>query len=688
MASTEIIACSNIGTVVSSDNGHTWTPALSAGSAAMVESSGRIIMGSDKDLGLFYSDDGGETWTSSNITYGSWSGITYNSDKVFAASYNGYGVAYSTDNGTIWTIIVSGGNYSTVAVCDEYAVASGDGTATIGLNPVKVSDITTYGKDRSSGAGGKVFTSTLDGISLDLHSHILSDSEINADLLIVLNKVIVPKMFMMLTGEPHAVDDTGYVSVKSGERRCIVRAGDDVYKSYRITSVIDWPTDVGMRQFGTITLADLMGTDIVDDTALNDVNDYRTNYNSTLTELIRKVGAYIKYKRDVFMGYVNKKIYSAEPDSEIIDEITSRSVSDVSKNYNFEALKLLIDSQKNASSIVMSSIAESIFGFSEPMVKTLINASVIEAAKSSAGLIKYGLLKMNRAMVASGSSEDYVINPNTYMFKYDFFKGLEDAFSKYMVDITSNIRLLDGDGDKALIAVAADFYRQSERSGLIAQAERIVSTSNYKTTDGMGAVQSDYSKMITDLHSYLYNSVGSSADERKAGVKKIMDGRTYEYSDEGNTKEIFNYMFRTYDLSIRSGLQNGVEFSFFDSPSDELSSFTQDEVSRVYGYLNEIHGKFIDRCSELIEYCFDNFTGYDGYISLVHSSVCSEFGRRTSALESDIGGLIDSGFFSTAVAVDSYFSSMDVSIKKIYYSKGEGFISMIMNSFKENEGVI
>jgi hypothetical protein len=286
MASSEIVSSSNTSTITSTDNGQTWKSGLAAGAAVMANRSRRIIMGSDKDLGLLYSDDGAVTWTSSNITYGCWGGITYNSDKVFATSYNGYGVAYSTDNGTTWTIIISEGNYSSVAVCDGYAIAAGERTAIISLDPLKVTSITTYGNSNAMEAGGKAFTSMLDGISLDLHSHILSNDEVNADLLIILNKVIVPRLFLKLTGEPHSIDDTGYISVKSGEQRRIVRAGDDVYKSYRVTSVIDWPTDVGMQQFGTMTIADLMGTDIVEDTALNDVNDYRTNYNSTLTELL------------------------------------------------------------------------------------------------------------------------------------------------------------------------------------------------------------------------------------------------------------------------------------------------------------------------------------------------------------------------------------------------------------------
>ena len=688
MASSEIVSSSNTSTITSTDNGQTWKSGLAAGAAVMANRNGRIIMGSDKDLGLFYSDDGAVTWTSSNITYGCWGGITYNSDKVFATSYNGYGVAYSTDNGTTWTIIISEGNYSSVAVCDGGVVAAGERTAIMSLVPLKVASITTYGDSNTMEAGGKAFISMLNGISLDLHSHILSNDEVNADLLIILNKVIVPRLFLKLTGEPHSIDDTGYISVKSGEQRRIVRAGDDVYKSYRVTSVIDWPTDVGMQQFGTMTIADLMGTDIVEDTALNDVNDYRTNYNSTLTELIRKVGVFIKYKRSVFMEYVNNKIYSAEPDSGFTDEISEKSVSETSKNYNFTALKLLLDSQKSASSIIMSSIAESMFGFSEPMIKTLINAAVMETARSSAGPIKYGLFKINRSMVASGTTDDYTIDPNTYIFKYDFYRGLEDAFTKYIIDMTNNIRILDDDGDKALISIAADYYRQEERQSLLDQVDVILPASNFRTLDGIDVVQSDWSKMLSEARASLLGSISLSATERKAALEKVLEGRTCAYANEANTREIFNYMFRTYDMSVRSNLQEGVEFSFFDSSSNDLASFTQDEVDRAYGYLNEIHGKFLDRCSELVEYCFDNFTKYDEYISQQHIAICSELDGKVSSLESDLCSYIDAGTFGTAVEIDVYFSKLNGTIKRTYYTKGEGFINMIINSFTANEGVI
>src|SRR5574344_64644 len=108
--------------IISSSKGESTTVLPSGSSCSMTfnfvkdtgvvfdgEKYSRMIAGSSQSKGLFYSDDGGETWTSSNITYGSWvacdgSGSTFcagsvgtyteSSDTSFSSSkqyYSDYG---------------------------------------------------------------------------------------------------------------------------------------------------------------------------------------------------------------------------------------------------------------------------------------------------------------------------------------------------------------------------------------------------------------------------------------------------------------------------------------------------------------------------------------------------------------------------------------------------------------------
>ena len=63
--------------LTSSDNGRTWKLTGTGSFNSLFNINKRIIAGSNKNLGLSYSDDGGVSWTSSNIASGNWGNIVY-----------------------------------------------------------------------------------------------------------------------------------------------------------------------------------------------------------------------------------------------------------------------------------------------------------------------------------------------------------------------------------------------------------------------------------------------------------------------------------------------------------------------------------------------------------------------------------------------------------------------------------
>ena len=238
------------------------------------------------------------------------------------------------------------------------------------------------------------------GLMLNLSSHLLSDKEINNLVLIIINKIVYPRVCNNLLGTRHFLNDTGYVTFKGGQHKRFVFGAEDVYKIHRFSSIIDWENDVGMKPFGTPSIRDLIYNDdsYIQDYPLNDINEIKENEKTK--KLIKVVFHYISNRRQEVFDYWNKKISAIAPDREIVNEIIEHS-SDEMKDSNLEFLSHMIESEKGTVKLLLSDYFTKVFTFDEFTIKSLINAAIYETVRETACSIRYDLIKMNRGNLVS-----------------------------------------------------------------------------------------------------------------------------------------------------------------------------------------------------------------------------------------------------------------------------------------------
>ena len=78
------------------------------------------IAGSDSTGGIYYTTDGGQTWSISNVTTGSFFSVALNGLTGIAGSNSELGIYYTTDGGATWSISnVNSGNFLSVALSSD-----------------------------------------------------------------------------------------------------------------------------------------------------------------------------------------------------------------------------------------------------------------------------------------------------------------------------------------------------------------------------------------------------------------------------------------------------------------------------------------------------------------------------------------------------------------------------------------
>lgn len=664
--------------LTSSDNGRTWKLTGTGSFNSLFNINKRIIAGSKKNLGLSYSDDGGVSWTSSNITSGNWGNIVYSTDRVYAGSFDNNGIVYSMDNGETWTYCTEEGNYVSNAKAKAKSsdkeilyMAGTSGISSVYKGEVRLVDIN---PSTLLSGNGNVYFSSSDRLEFDLHSKILSNEEIDGILLIIINKVVYPVLCDRILGTRKFIDSSSYVSLKNSQTKRIVVGNEDPYKIYRYTSIIDWENDIGMKKIGTITISDLLKTDTVDDVALNGaVENY--NNNSKLDELIKKVSAYISYKKNLAFANGKKKITECAITAS--SDIASVSSSLEMASNNIEMLNTLDDAQKQSVTIILSKMLDMIFTFDEPAIRSLINGALIETVKNTAGNIKMRLLKANVELYKSG--KEFVMDPSEFKFSYDFYAGLEEAFSKYMSRMSSNILVVNSNGDKDVILQASTFYKHEEREELINEAVSLLNKTSYKSSMYITEIQLNINDYFSKLKTVLKNSESLSAEDRKSAVDKIT--HTFEYDDAIQAKEILNSFFTTLRTNYYYNLQNNISFKYFENYNDSLDGFSTEEKDRAYGYLDEIHEKFLDRCTELLQFQYDNFPNIESSAELLNNRCSSEIYSKIKSFTEKAETL------TTDNEIDKLFLFAP-QVDEVYFNNGSDFITMIKNCFYSSREVI
>lgn len=669
--STKIKANSEDEYLTSTDNGRTWKLTGTGSFNCIYSYNKRLIGGSKKNLGLLYSDDGGISWQSSNITSGNWGDVEYSVDRIYAGSFDDNGIVYTTDNGENWYYSTEEGNYVSNAKSDSMLYMAGStGVSSVYKGVANLIDINS---STLSSGNGSVYFNSLDRLEFDLHSKMLSNDEIDGILMIIINKVVYPVLCDRILGTRKFIDASPYVSLKNAQSKRIIVGNDDPYKIYRYTSIIDWENDIGMRKIGTMTISDLLGTDI-DDVALSG-SVINSNNNKKLDDLIEKVQGFISYKKN--LAFANGKKAITDCTINASADIVALSSSSTMALNNVDMLNTLDDSQKQSVTLVLSKMLDMIFTFDEPAIRSLINGALAETVMDTAGMIRLKLLKANQELYQSKKS--FVVDPSSFKFTYNFYKGLNEAFSKYMSRMSSNISIVNSNGDKDVILSASTFYKNEEREELVDEAVSVLKGTSFKNDSYIVGIQQNIDEYFGKVKTVLKNSKELSTSEKEDAIGKI--SHSFEYDDVIQSKDILMTFFTTLRTNYYYSIQKNIPFKFFKNYNDSLDGFTEKEKDRAYSYLNEIHEKFLDRCVELLQFQYDNYSNIEAASELLNSRCSFEidkkiknFIKRAEALTTD--DALDSLFLFTPQIYD------------VYYNNGSDFITMIENCFDSNKEVL
>lgn len=678
---TSVISFSDDYNLESSTNGRNWTIKNANSFNDVIKIGNRLVAGSKENYGLLYSDDYGLSWINSNITTGNWGNLVYMNKIIYACSMDGKGIDQSSDIGENYEVDISQGTYSTKYITGDGTVSyvGGDGVIKLPstlINPMNNARLIDNGfVSFDSKEIYELFE------SYGMSSKILSMAEIDGLILILINKITYPYICYQILGTSSMIDDTSFITLKSGETKKIVFASQDVYKISRYTSIIDWENDIGMKPFTTISIADLLGEDTVEDEPLNDINANRTNYNKKLTSLIKKISSYITYKRNIAYQYYVNKIEEIKVDT--TDIVDNSSSTDMIES-NLEVLSTLLSSQKDSALLLIQQLLTEIFTFNESSVKSLINSAIYETVKASAGLMKINLIDINHMMV---NNKKYTIDNNRLLFTYDFYKGLENAFDRYIESVSKNILMINENSDKDIIKVAATYYKNTERSDLIDNITTELRTISFRNTEIVNGVQDNINTFMTEIKNYLLNNLTVSSTVKKTYISNLYSTYIFDYAEKSNTNKIILEFFNTYNINFKNYLNNELKFSYFSDDESELSKLANDaEKERCYGYLNEIHQKFIDRCEELLMFVFENYANYTTTVEYIHGRISSLIDEHINTIISKVSSDMDK--LNTNDNINNEFINFNYRIYDYYYNEANFFITNLRNYFENNEGVI
>lgn len=549
------------------DNGLTWFQISSNGDCEINGANGRIILCSQTDKGLSYSDDGGETINPSNIRNGNWANLIYSKDKkeVYATRDDG-SIAKSLNEGETWEIIFNssqngnikfnsswldengnvnfGGNFAGFTVSPN-----GSGLANIGL------------VNTSNGAFSTVTFE--DGV---------------VSLIPVLNKIVAPKIYYEATGRIFQ-NDIGEIDTLLKEAQLLYVSPEQC-----LSEVIDWENDVGMRPF-TITLSDLL--DDTENVALT--TKVYDNDTPTMKKTISTIRKYIDRRKELIIREAASEL---QPLNVNTDNIINSDETEESKLNALEVQKVYTDVQKYGALAILGTAFNRIFLSTDVFIRKLIYAAIYEEIVAVAGSIKIQLDKIN------SQGGEKTVTENDFKINYSLPRGVKTAFDKYLKSISNVITSVDDSNDKQYIMQASKYYNNS-KADFIEQAYKVIASvapekliektvKKGETFDCSNYVKNLYKNLIFQFNNNLniVYSFPSDLNNNLNDIKKVIfylkiiykkfEERLADYSDY-----IFENIFTDF-VSASNDLVNSKAQKYFE---ENEGTFTPDYETIRKGFL-------------------------------------------------------------------------------------------------------
>lgn len=588
------------------DNGKTWSYIREA-QGDMVNTFGRIIIYSDKDKGLKYTDDGFATIQDSNVMNGNWVAVkdidqneTSSSNRIYASSLDGRGIWFTTNRGETWHRLSSGTGNTLVMEGDKTIIyGNGDVVEIIDGTPL-------YHQDTEYTPGA--------GMSPN------KELKIGSGLLYLLNDVIVPQLSNILTG---------YTNLNNFEYNNDPTAYGKYYTDGEVYKVkdegIDFMGDVGMQPF---TLSDIkefnevqnIGDDLIIAVGENDhevkLSEELADTNSKLSKTFSILDEAINnYKEFIQTGELRK----INDDDEDYEGLESKD--------DIETMKFFYDIQKGAIASITGTIINSIFTFNNSKKMALLKTSIMETANSMKNSLQSKLVGMEK-LIKKGACSRKDFNNDFYKEQFTFDdlgerweKALYKSLMDYYIQVSRNVNSISSNHDREYVVVAAGKYKEI-RNSLIDVALSCLMKLHIIETSPENKIASDLLRAIDDFGNEIdtavadYLSPENPDPSEEETVKKFQAAlnkyiaieAAAEKKDEnfffGNTEAKLKEEFKKLldeEISVRNAKLND-KFYFDEIDYEEdLEDLSPDERDKVFDYYLQIIDEFKNRCNRLLD---------------------------------------------------------------------------------------
>lgn len=585
----------------SSDNGKSWgIKTTSSGKSSSVFD--RIIYGSTTNKGLRYSDDGGITVVASDHPTGNYDGIIWESkSKVFAHSIDDGSILVSTDDspdgiGSIWKLFSAGptGNVTTSQSNGNIYFEGDDGL-------VKTDGNTSENFSGATLENGEVVAAPIDKEAYP------------AKLLYILNKVLLPKLTLSLTGfsDPETLTffsdgitwgNTSYNNFFSNIQ---------LLQDNGVTSK-DWTPD-DLREYCSMMPFQLSIEDL-------DANEYispETPLLSAIGDLdsapvLKDTLDTITKILDIKKSYATKVMGNAIADVPTeCDNLLGLNLSDEEYSNALYTQKMFYEIQKTSNISIINTILNGIYTFDTQRKIALLKAAIYETIIAVAPSIQYQLKQIEKKLGnnAEITDDDLVIN-------YNFAAGLETALTNYLNTVFNNCKIsLDNPSDPK--GTAASWYKDSFRDEVLIDFSNYVQTIYIKTTD---CFKGGFIEKISEGLERI-RALSPLIDTFVAEIRQMLSGlndndtieikenaiQTSEYA-EGvklvvgiHTKAEINEILN----ELSNNKPNNYDALLDEFTNTELKENVKDYIQNIY---NALHSKMVEKLSS---YVFDDYYDSD-----------------------------------------------------------------------------
>lgn len=587
------------------DNGKTWEY-ISEGSGDIVTAYDRIIIYSDSDAGLRYTDDNFKTIQDSNITDGNWIALPLPNElpegvknELYASSMDGRGIYKSSDNGEIWTRVCSGTGDKIIVDEGKIIIYGNGDTVIIEKEPVFYPE-SSY---------NPVLKETIpDPVEQP-------NPNLKLCLLYILNEIIVPQLCNLLTG---------YSNINNFDYNNELIYQDfftdgEVYKTK--DSGIDFVSDVGMQPFSISDLKDFQevqqaGNDLLLATDSDDREILLSEALSDNKSKISKTFSFIDKYLDIVREYVQsgelKSIGHAKEDYTGLNTPEDR-----------ETMKMFYGVQKGAKASIVGTIINSIFTFNNSKKMALLKSSILIAANLLKDKINLNLNSIYKK-IDSGRYSEYDILSNEYfqsLFNFDLVDtwkiALSESVSNYYATAANNINNITKNEDREYISVAADKYNDL-RITLLDLTVQILNKIDVPISDSVSSINASIVSAVNNFYTNIDKAV------IKAQKKEITEKELYAEFD--NQLSIYKNIEDAVDTKkLKSGYEtiaDNIRIEFKNKIAEELnmqnsklnddfyftkedyeesfSNFNAEETEKVYKYYKIIIQEYKNRCNELL----------------------------------------------------------------------------------------